>query len=490
MISARLRHRTAREDASTLLIAMLTTATLSVVVGAFLLKLTERSQTAANSAAWQQAGFAAESAADLAIAEIRRVVPDLASLPGDAWSGWQLTPLSSSASPSLSVVKTVLEIGKSIPNTIHLTLEPLPLVHGGEGPSAETSVVTIDAPAKLVDLSKRQWLRVRATGTALAPGRRQASKNKLDNHLRMISFFRDVRTGDLVSRPQISRTIELIVRPVPLFNAAILSQGKVDISHKSALIDSFDSTDPLKSSAGEYDSKLRQQNGSVYTNGAEFDFRGTVYGNVGMNGGRLDKDAEVTGAVSDSFSQRLLPVREPVWPSASAGSGTVGDKEKVTIAASLLKVSQHKLSEVRGDLKVTGLPGSSVEIWVTGDMTGSLRVDPGVQATIYLAGDLKMKGDDLANESHRAGHLKIYGIQPPEGESRSIELNLKHDLYAAIYAPGHSMKVTGDADLMGSFTVLSLTANSKVKFHFDEALAKDKAPIGDFKVASWVEELP
>jgi type II secretory pathway pseudopilin PulG len=482
-----------RQRGSTLLVALLTTATLSIVVGGCLVSLTSRSQTAARSAAWQQAGFTAESAGDLAVAEIRRVLPDLGSTPADAWNGWTAWIPSDTSRPLVRDKRADLP-GKAIPGNMTLKLVAPVLAQSGQSLAAATGAIEIDAPADLKDSNNRQWLRVRAKGTSQVPGWRQASRSKLDNDLRFIAF-KDKATGALLSQPQTSRIIELIVRPVPLFGGAILSAGAIAMDNSRALVDSYDSTDAQKSSSGEYDSSRRQRNGHVFTNGDQLDFRGDVYGKVGSNGATLHSSIDVTGAISNNFYQRLVPIPTPTWTSYPVSPSTVSSGNSVSVnATSASSAYRYKLANIHGDLTISGTTGSSVEIWVTGDITGSIQVNNGVRVTIYVAGNVYMDGDDLDNRSRRAANLKIYGIQPPEGENRYIFFgnggDHDDDIYASIYAPAHALRLYSGGDLMGSFTVKSIWSTSKMYIHFDEALMKDKGPVGDYKVASWVEELP
>ena len=52
---------------------------------------------------------------------------------------------------------------------------------------------------------------MRATGTALLPGRPRVSFSSVDRKMRRLAFVRDWSTGSAVASPQVSRSVEWIV---------------------------------------------------------------------------------------------------------------------------------------------------------------------------------------------------------------------------------------------------------------------------------------
>jgi hypothetical protein len=126
---------------------------------------------------------------------------------------------------------------------------------------------------------------------------------------------------------------------------------------------------------------------------------------------------------------------------------------------------------------------------VDGAITGSIEINPGVRAIVYFKGDQTIAASALSNDNLRAGNLQLIGIQPPDGENRSLTINMDAPLYAGIYAPGHALTFTGDNDFMGAIVAKSFTSGGRAKLHYDEALARLPKPIVDYRVASWVEEV-
>jgi hypothetical protein len=489
--------RRTQSGGGSLLISLSTIALLSAVAGHYLLSIGMRSHTAARSASWHEASLAAESAADLAVAEIRRVLPEIKQLPSDPWTGWR-------------TVRGVLDNVKVLSPGLELSYTPPPLYHEGEGNNTLIGTVSLDVPLNLEAPGGRQLFRIRSTGTTYVPGPLHSGHSRLDNRLRRLSLVRDPVTRLPVSRPSVSRTIELIVRPVLPFETALLSQGGIDLANSRAEMDSFNSLDPLKSNLGLYDSSRKQSNGSVYTNSADFIFGGKIYGNAGTNGGTLtpfsgnaptgtDAERVITGKVTNNSHQYTPPVPAPNWATVAASPNDVSTPKRIS-GGSPASPTRYKLDQISSTLTISrGLlgVGTHAEIWVKGDITGVIVAEPGVYVTIYVEGNIRTSSANLQNLSKRAENLQIYGVQPPSGEVRNIEVSLigtqnlsATDLYASVYAPGHNLKLTGDGHMMGSYIVKSATGGAKARFHYDEALALRIGKIVDYKVASWIEQIP
>lgn len=471
---------------TTSLVALVTISTLAFIAGSFIVRMTNRSREGFHSASWIEASQMAESAAAVGLAEIRRVLPQTATLPANEWTGWTAATAAGTAA---------LPTDRTIAAGTTLTLNPVTLTHAGEGNTTCTGAVSVDAPASLIDPAGQQWYRVRATGTASLPGAVRVSFSAVDRQMRRLAFVRDGFTGKAVARPQVARSVEWIVQPVPHFGSALQATGLI-ASNKAQTIDSYDSTDPLKSTSGEYDSRKQQQNGQVCTNSNTLTLLGSILGNLDTNGATVPTGTTVSGKVDTANYQVLAPVSAPstwggiglfslpVFFSVSAATSTTATPARYHfsyVAAPLtLKANRSSAGVV--------LP-SKVEVWVDGDITSSIIVETGVQATIYLGGSLNVKGTDLSNISHQAANLQIYGIQSASGTTRSIQLNLNADVYAAIYAPGHDFTFSGSGDLFGSFVGESIKLKGAHDIHYDESLAQRAAVIVDYRLASWIEDV-
>ncbi len=482
-----LSRRRDRADGGTLLVALSTIAALSVIAGGLALSLTRRTQTAARAASWHEALVAAESSTDLAVAEIRRVLPATIGAPSSAWSGWTSST-------------GVLPVAKQIPTGLVLSCAPPPLVHGGEGNTTTTALVTVEAPVGFVYPlgSSYSWLRVRGVGTATLPGHRQAALTKFDTALRHYAFARERsdivgRPNRAVATPEVSRAVEVIVRPVLPFEQALLSVGAFSGTNTSSFVDSFDSTNLTKSTSGLYDSNKQQKNGSAYTLGTSFTFAGKIYGDAGTSGGTLTKTASISGNVNNSFYQAPVPIATPPWgaTASTTNSHSSNATSNLTAGLSASSPARYQIGSTSGKLNISGDPllPTYIEIYVTGDLSGKLSIPAGVQVSIYAAGSVQLDAADIDNRNNRASSLQIYGIQPAAGASPSVSFNLGKDLYASVYAPGHALHVTGSGQVIGALVAKSVDISAAMQLHYDEVLARGVGPVIDYKAASWIEDV-
>ncbi len=88
----------------------------------------------------------------------------------------------------------------------------------------------------------------------------------------------------------------------------------------------------------------------------------------------------------------------------------------------------------------------------------------------------------------RAGHNWFYGISPPSGASRRINITPSQDIYVAIYAPDHDFATNGNPDYFGVMVCKSFYGNGNTAFHFDKQLASNGPPL-DYRIASYIEDI-
>jgi len=486
-----MQRRRTNESASALIWTVCVITVLSLVAAQLLRAVPSKYPTVLQTATWQEALLAGESGIDLAILELRKT---LYPAPNQAWDGWS--------------------VPTEPPSTIErhaLTLDPVP------GTTMKVDV-SVDAPLQLKDpVNSWQYYRIRAAGTMLLAGPIRASDNKQDTRLRKLSLRSDRFTNGLltsheVAKPEVTRRIEAIVRPVSAFDLAIMADGALDLTDQNIIIDSYDSRDPLKSTNGLYPgttatnpdgSFKRQQNGDIATNGQLLNAgNARVNGDVATNSGTVTGVANVTGVQRDDFYQDPIPVAAPNWssinPSPSIVAGTV------SLAANAVEdstASRYQLSSITlsGNqvLTLTGNPDGSatyIDLYVTGDFvtTGLAQVilDPGVHARIYAGGNISIAGNGVVNKNNQPGDLLFYGITPPTGTSRSIQISGNSQLSAAVYAPSANVEINNGGtrgSVYGSFVGKTVKMNGVTDLHYDEALGAG-GTINNYKIVSWFED--
>lgn len=472
-------------------------AILSLVAGQVIMRVRDSYRAIHRAANWQQALTTADAGVDIAIAQLTSVLPDVR--------------LNSEEIVGLSVPTNILNLlntglslqpgASGLPLNLSLNLTPPPLVTTGEGNTVQQSKISIEVlpldavPNTLLGLTSGelslQLVRVRSTGIAYLDPSHSAGFEKAENELRQPVLVYDKSSKQLVNRPYVSRTVEVTLRPSLPFQSGIVSLGELRVDNPDAVFDSFNSVLPTASTLGRYDLAKRLAHINVQTNTAQIVLPSWVFGNVLTNGSNFAKTDRVTGKVDNNRYQSAPPLRYPTW-NGNAGAPSSVILPTTLSAGSLLLPARYKFSRVSSDLRITrgllGL-GSNVDIWVTGDFTGKLILDPGIKARVYVEGDISTGAGGWQNGSHKAANLQIYGLKPQPGKG-SMSFSTTGDMEATIYAPEHALVFSGGGHFSGAITGGSLWVKSSAKFHYDEALALNIGPILGFDLVSWREVLP
>ena len=476
-----MRHQHSTKSGSVLVWTVLVIAMLSLIAVETLRLVTAKYQNALQTSTWQEALLAAESGIDLAVVELRK---SLFPQPNHAWDGWNNPPGNEVIGHELT----------TIPNA-------------GLNGTPMTIEANVDAPAQLIDPTNSwQYYRIRTVGTIPITGPARTSDNPQDTKLRRLSlrwerFTNGILAARSLDAPQVSRRIEAVVRPVSAFDQAIMSVGVVDLTNQNIVVDSYDSSDPTKSTNGLYDPDplKRQENGDIATNGQLIEAgNAQIHGDVATNAGTVSGAANITGIERTDFYQEPIPIGAPSW--ASSSSASLNDS--TTINANAMRgASRYTFSSISlSGNKTLTLAGNSngsqtyIEIYVTGDMsvtgTGQIVVQPGVTATIYFAGSVDISGNGVLNSNNQPGDFLLYGIQPPTNSSEHVSIGGNSQITASIYAPGHDVTVNGsgtNGHVYGSIVGKTVTMTGVSNLHYDERLGSTGV-INNYKIVSWFED--
>ncbi len=291
-------HPRVRERASVLIFTLFVVTILSVAVASTLMIASNKYHTVFQASSWQEAFYGAEAGADLAVAAIT----------GNNWANWYVA----SGTPPRTTPTTNTSTASGVPSSGNYNYTVVDLSHGGEGNNRLSLFVTVDAPASLSPAGGSPWLRVRATGITDVSGPTQVSLEKRDAALRKLSLVTDRDTGKAVTRPFASRTVELILKPQSR-GRAITLKGTLQMPGGNGLIDSFDSSDPTKSTNGLYARLKAQKNGDVgMMNSTGSDLQGsTINGNLFYNPTPPIGIQHVNGTMSGGFNATIDAVPGP-----------------------------------------------------------------------------------------------------------------------------------------------------------------------------------
>src|SRR5207248_9763563 len=119
-----------------------------------------------------------------------------------------------------------------------------------------------------------------------------------------------------VSRPQVTRRVELIAAPITPFEAAIKTGGTFYGLGSAGYVDSYRST------VGTYDANVRTspndsqyvdaRSGTVEINNSVATIMGSIYGNVYTNGGNVTKNtSSISGIIDNNVPFSLPPYYMP-----------------------------------------------------------------------------------------------------------------------------------------------------------------------------------
>ena len=266
-------------------------------------------------------------------------------------------------------------------------------------------------------------------------------------------------------------------------------------------VDSYDSTDPAKSTNGAYDPAKRQQNGDIATDGQIIDAGNAyIYGDVLTNAGVVTGAANVTGEQRTDFYQDLMPVKTPTWTSMNSNPTYVQSSATLT-GGTKENPARYKLGWINlsGGKVLTFAPSAAgvesyTEVWVTGSVnlsgTGQVTVKPNAHVKIYVEGDVSITGNGIVNETQKPANLQLFGVTPSDGVSRSFALSGNGSFTGAVYAPDHVVTLSGggsNGNYFGSIVAKTVTMSGNTSVHYDESLVAGDY-ITDYKIASWFED--
>jgi hypothetical protein len=471
------------EVGSALICVLGTILVLSLIAGNILFNCVTRYNAASGQVrGFKESIYAAEAGGDLAYAEIRKTVFD----PSHAFSGWTNSGAVYSSSPATF------------------------------GRDNLTASATVDA--FYYDSSSNPWYRIRAKGVAPVLGLsrvtmddRVSSGARGDSLLRKIDFKYDHfiaaygPNGDNVgkaivpvSRPQIARRIELIAVPVtPFGDTAIRALTSFYGPGSAGWVDSYNSNNGPYYFCANNPSDPHysdSHSGSIALGNGDFNLGGDIWGNVSTNGGTVTAGSKIHGTIDNNvpftIPPYVLPSNLPL-PAASPNKITGNVTLTPSTAGSPGIPNYYVVSSYTGKLTVNqvGTAETYVDIHVTGDITGSIDIQPHVHVKVYFDGNVSVKAQDLVNEGGLAANLQFYGISPTDPTvTQSIDIASPGNFSATIYAPSADFHINGNPDVTGAIVCKTFYENGNAAWHYDRALAT-VGQATDYRIASYVEDM-
>jgi hypothetical protein len=416
------------QQGSILLLVMMTITILTLICATSLYVTKYSANATTQTTSWQQAMAGAEAAVDAAMNALNT----------NTWTGWYTVTGTSVPSTQPSPAGTPFPVGSgALPAAGQYNYYSTSFALQGEASNSVTMWVTVDN-GSLTPVSSgltnalnnnAQAYRIRATAMVAAPGPKRVSNNKLDNDLRHISLMFDRLTGttNASSNGQASRRVELVAVPVAqsLLGRALTLKNGIQMSG-GAYIDSFDSSNPFKSTNSLYDSTKKQMNGDVgianTKNGNTYsDLKSSIVdGSIQYSGPAIKNTGGVTGGISTPFNATIPATADPAANTSSPPAYAWTDPDKVSgdsytayqwtpaASASALTAGTYTSFSASGSLPTnagstvtsvtaTGSSTSPALIVVNGDFTVPGGKSFTINASTYPTGNPKAGQTDASN---------------------------------------------------------------------------------------------
>ncbi|MDB6054781.1 MAG: hypothetical protein JWN25_2304 [Verrucomicrobiales bacterium] len=306
----------------------------------------------------------------------------------------------------------------------------------------------------------------------------------------------------------VKRTVQVKTQLRGMYVNALTVKGTVSLG-QNFLVDSFDSTDPLYSTNGQYTASKRKTGGDIasiggFVNEVQVDSSqifGKVktapggsmsIGNKGMVGdiafqsNSSNQGKVQSGWYSDDLSMDLPNVEMPTMTFFSPVGGRVGGTNYDYILTSGNWIANGMF---KGNILVTGNAVLYVPPDATLHMSGSdgIIIAPGASLKIYNASTGNCIICGVENGGGDATKFAYYGL--PSSAGGILSLNANSRFVGTIYSPNQDVRLsssnTSDLDFVGSVVANSATASGHFLMHFDENLKKSGG--SSYVVLSWNE---
>jgi hypothetical protein len=510
----------ARQKGSVLLIALLTITILAMLCATSLYITSQDASATVQTTSWEQAMSGAEAAVDNAINALNT----------NSWSGWYT--ITNASLPTAQPSPSGTPNASSMPGSGNYNYYTSSFALQGEASNTITWWVTVDngsvaptpSPSPGLVNGGQQAYRIRATAVVGAPGPVRVSNNKLDNDLRKPSLRFDRITSSAVSTPQLTRRIEVVVTPISGggWGKGITMSTGVNMSGGST-VDSFNSNDGSRAWALAYrDSSNPQVMGIVNNTWSQTNLGNQyVYGGLTYSGTTVPNTSNVA-SVSTPYNGSISPAPTPptgVTYTQYTGNNNNPPNSGVFVAGAGGSTAYYKIN---GTLATSGNgsgqyiyiqrhdnAGDKIVIWVTDQLleqgSGYIVVDPGVQVTFYVGGDIIFQGSSYINgvpnngnppvASNYAGDMIIYGYGGPSdpdntNQTISFKQSGQTTFTGVIDGPNYNMTIQGGSvEYTGAIIGNQVTISGGAAFHYDESLNSASSPTGSkYAFSRWFED--
>ena len=305
----------------------------------------------------------------------------------------------------------------------------------------------------------------------------------------------------------LTRSVRVQTKINQRFPNALLAKGAINLSGNVARVDSFNSTNALESTFGQYDPLKATDRASVATVSRDpgnlsignvdiYGRAGTgpggnitidANGNVGSALWNLDPlyDGQVQpGYYSDDVN---IYIPDAVLPSDFASvfmpvSGTVnGTNYDYVLGDGDYRISQINMS-ANQKMIVTGKARLHVEGQTATSGQALILIANGGSIEWYAGDSVSLAGGGVVNGTGFAKNFSVIGLNT----CGSIYYAGNSAFIGTIYAPHALVTMTGTSDASAAVIADRINISGGMSFHYDESLKGDPRQ-GRFLAASWKE---
>jgi hypothetical protein len=298
--------------------------------------------------------------------------------------------------------------------------------------------------------------------------------------------------------PSVSRAVDVVTkRP---FSYGLFAKQTITLSG-GGIADSFNSSDPTKSTAGQFDIAKRQANANMATasTGSPAVKLGTLYGTIATGPGGQVTFGSSMGPTTDPAqrvnSQAAGEAKGWIthnWTSVPPDNTVPSDLVTAPNLGTIINTSTLTSGSYRAD--AINLGGGTlsvsatgpVRLYVTGDVTltsgNFITLLPGADLEIYIGGKVKISAGAAVNNPGIAIKNRWYGLP----SSSDWTVSGSGEWVGIMNAPNASITYSGSADASGTFIGNDITISGGGAFHYDEALGGGSSG-SSYVVKSWKE---
>ena len=307
-----------------------------------------------------------------------------------------------------------------------------------------------------------------------------------------------------LSSANLTRVIRVGTRLNQRFAYAVLSRGNITCNSSGARVDSYDSSNPLKSTLGQYDplkagdqatlaTTAKMPNSIDIGNLKLYGYAGTgPGGTVGINNGNVGStlfnnnplnSGKIEGGHSANDVNVYIP--DPTLPTMFAsGTAPAGGVIGGTNYAYILPAGDWTLSSLNLGTGQRMIVTGNARLLVNGStsINGSADIDvaPGGNLEFYTTGNADIKGN--VNNPGAPKDFNMIGLKG----CTSISYSGGASYVGTVNAPQADVIITGGSALYGAIIAKTAKVGGGLSFHYDEAL-KGNPREARFLVTSYQE---